>query len=84
MEKDKLPERVRLRDGVIVLFKKRYKKPHKLAGKINNNWHCIINVKRGSRGLYQHKLLTLNKLVNLLKRSVMNFRFIIYRCFNQS
>ena len=49
MEKDKLPERVRLRDGVIVLFKKRYKKPHKLAGKINNNWHCIINVKRGSR-----------------------------------
>jgi len=49
MEKDKLPERVRLRNGVIVLFKKRYKKPHKLAGKINNNWHCIINVQRGSR-----------------------------------
>ena len=44
-----LPPRIRLDDGLIILHKKRHKKPHVMAGQVIKNWYATINVKRGSR-----------------------------------
>ncbi len=49
MNKQKLPDRIRIDDGRIVLHKTRYRTPHPNAGKINNVWWATFNIKRGSR-----------------------------------